>query len=52
MIYLQDELVNLDDLTEIEDRSLFSFEQMPVRPYEKDQHVIMEVRVEKNCFSI
>ena len=41
-------MINLDDITELEDGSVFSFDQMPLRPYEKDLDVVIEVSVELN----
>ena len=47
-LFLQDEYVNLDDITELEDDTIFSFDQQPVRPYEKDLDLIMEIKIERN----
>ena len=35
-LLLQDEIVNLDDLTELEDETVFRLEQLPTKSYEKD----------------
>ena len=40
--------LDLDDLTEIENNSIFEIESMPVRSYEKDYLVQMEITVEMN----
>ena len=38
----------MNDLTEITDSSVFSLEPIPVRPYEKDRDVVMELSIERN----
>ena len=38
----------MDEITELMDSSIFSLEPMPVRPYEKDRDVIMELSIERN----
>ena len=47
-VILQDEILNLDDLTEIENESIFKLEMQPIRPYEKDYDVQMEFTIEMN----
>lgn len=38
-LLLQDMKIDLDDITELYDDSVFSFEQLPMRTYEKDDFV-------------
>ena len=38
----------MDDITELEDSSIFSLEPIPVRPFEKDRDVVMELSIERN----
>lgn len=38
----------MDEITELMDSSIFSLEAMPVRPYEKDRNVVMEISIERN----
>ena len=38
-LYLQDMFINLDDLTELQDESIFKLEMLPLKPYEKDYNV-------------
>ena len=45
-IFLQDEFVDLDDLTLIEDDSIFKVIKMPNKPYENDMNVQISVTVE------
>ena len=45
---LQDRDLNLDQLTLHEDKTVFKVETMPVRPYEKDVNVQMDISVEIN----
>ena len=47
-LYLQDEAINLDDLTELEDGTIFTLEESPIRSYEKDKFVQMDITVEMN----
>ena len=47
-LFLQDEDIDLDDLTEIEDDSVFSIDALPVRSYEKDYIVQMDISIEMN----
>ena len=48
-LFLQDvKSINLDDLTELSDSSVFKFEQKPVMPYEKDFVVQMDISIEMN----
>ena len=48
-LFLQDDAVNLDDLTEFSDPTVFNFEGLPIRSYEKnDFNVRMEITVEMN----
>ena len=35
-------------MTELEDSSVFRFEPMTIRPYEKDYDVLMEINIEMN----
>ena len=41
-------MINLDDLTELEDASIFKVELKPVQSYEMDEHVQQEISVEMN----
>ena len=41
-------MLNLDSMTELEDSSVFYFEPMSTRPYEKDNIVQMEINIEMN----
>ena len=45
---LQDELINLDDLTELEDTTVFQLEQLPNKSYEKDYDVQVDITIEMN----
>jgi len=48
-LFLQDlKSINLDDITELEDNSIFKLDQKPVMPYEKDNIVQMDMTVEMN----
>ena len=47
-VILQDALINLDDLTELNNDSVFKMEQKPVMPYEKETYVRMDITVEMN----
>ena len=47
-LLLQDEVINLDDFTELEDETVFRFEQLPSRSYEKDYDVQLDITVEMN----
>ena len=47
-LFLQDGTINLDDLTELDDASIFSLESMPVLPYEKDYNAQADVTIEVN----
>lgn len=47
-IFLQDKDIDLDDLTEIYDSSIFQVEALPVRSYEKDYIVQMDISIEMN----
>ena len=40
--------VDLDALTEIEDNSIFQIEPLPIRSYEKDYCVQMDITIEMN----
>ena len=47
-LLLQDAIINLDDITELEDSSIFSFDRQPVRSYEKDVDIVMNIAFERN----
>ena len=47
-MFLQDMDVDLDSLTEIEDSSIFQIEPLPIRSYEKDYCVQMDITLEMN----
>ena len=41
-------MVDLENWTELEDNSIFDFDIMQSRSYEKDKNVIMDLTVEMN----
>ena len=45
---LQDYIINMDELTEIEDFSPFKVEEMSKMPYEKDDFTRQDVTIEMN----
>jgi len=45
---LQDESLNLDQVTLINDEALFKVEVLPTRPYTKDFNAMMDVTIEMN----
>ena len=47
-IILQDELINLNQLTEKASSSPFTLEMLPKQPYEKDREVQQDVTLEMN----
>lgn len=47
-LFLQDEIVNLDDFTELSDESIFKLELLPMQPYEEDLVTLMDITVEMN----
>ena len=47
-LYLQDKDVDLDELTELYDASVFQIETLPIRSYEKDFLVQMDLSIEMN----
>ena len=47
-IFLQDLLINLDDITELEDGTIFGIEPLPIRSQEKDYNIAMEITFERN----
>ena len=47
-LILQDEFLNLDDLTELNDASVFRLDSMPVRSYEKDYDTVTDITFEMN----
>ena len=47
-LYLQDEAINLDELTELDDASVFKLDIQPLRSYEKDYNVQMDFTIEMN----
>ena len=48
-MFLQDvKSINMDDITELEDDTIFKLEQKPPMPYEKDDIVQMDITVEMN----
>ena len=38
-LYLQDDAINLDEITELDNASVFKLESQPLRTYEKDYNV-------------
>lgn len=47
-IELQDMDIDLDELTVLEDDTIFKIEALPVRSYEKDLYVQMDISIEMN----
>ena len=47
-LFLQDEAINLDELTELEDTSVFTLDQLPLKPYEHDLYTQVDITVEMN----
>ena len=47
-LFLQDEILNLDDLTEFDDASVFKLENLPILSYEKDYFTQMDITIEMN----
>ena len=48
-LYLQDHrFVNLDDLTELDEASIFKLELKPVQPFEKERYVQQDITIEMN----
>lgn len=47
-IILQDELINLNQLTEKASETPFTIEMLPKQPYEKDREVQQDVTIEMN----
>ena len=47
-LYLQDEIIALDEITELEDASVFKLEMLPLRSYEKDYDVQLDITIEMN----
>ena len=48
LLLLQDEIVNFDDMTELEDETVFRLDELPIRSYEKDFDVQLDITVEMN----
>ena len=47
-VILQDEYINLDDLTELEDPSLFKMLELQPKPYEADTETLMDITFERD----
>ena len=47
-LLLQDEFLNLDDLTELDDATIFKLEKLSTQPYERDSWTAFDVTVEMN----
>ena len=47
-LFLQDEIINLDDLTELSDPSIFSLEPLPTKSYENKIDVQLAITIEMN----
>lgn len=47
-LFLQDEIIHLDDITELEDPQLFTLEPLPSRSYEKDLDTWFDLTIEMN----
>ena len=45
---MQDNPINLDEITELDDASVFKLESQPLRTYEKDYNVQMDFTIEMN----
>ena len=45
---LQDEIINLDELTELRDASIFEIQPKPVKSYEKSFDVQLDITIEMN----
>ena len=45
---MQDGTINLDEITELNDASLFSLDSLPLRPYEKDFYTQADIYIEVN----
>jgi len=45
-LFLQDRFINLDDITELEDQSVFRFNIEPFKSYEKDYDVQVDITIE------
>ena len=43
---LQDEYINLDEITKIENSSVFSIKELPSRPYNFDDDVVQNISIE------
>ena len=47
-LMLQDESIDLDSITEIEDDTLFTIDPIPKRSFEKEEHVQTDITIEMN----
>ena len=47
-VFLQDEAIDLHDITEHDDDTIFKLDKLANQPYEKDLIVQMEVTIEMN----
>lgn len=47
-LFLQDKMINLDDLTELADSRIFKLDQLPTKSYEKDFDTQMDITIEMN----
>ena len=46
LLFLQDRFINLDELTELEDDTVFRFKIEPFKSYEKDYDVQVDITIE------
>ena len=47
-VILQDEPIDLDDLTEYNNNNLFQLEKLPNKSYDQDDRVQMDITIEMN----
>ena len=47
-LFLQDQAINLDDLTELDDNTIFKLEPLPAQSYEKDYNAQSDITIEVN----
>ena len=45
-LYLQDEYINLDDITELEDASIFKVHKLQTQPFEWNDYTQMDITFE------
>ena len=47
-LLLQDEIINLDEITELRDSRVFRIQGLPTKSYEKDYEVQLDMTIEMN----